>query len=292
MPKRNGKINRKLLFLVSGIVLFLLIFAGYRSLRRGAGIFFSDFFHPYLVAERIAVDGVADQSLLLLDRHELAARLAELDRRNRLLAVHAAENRALLDENRTLRRALALPVPEDWDYRAAQVIRRDPLLWDERFTLSLGSRDGITAGAAVLSFSPDGIPCLIGVIDRVGNRSSEVETIFSPSLRLSADFPRTGASGVLNTGERHPASGKLPVGMLPARLRFTPGEAVTTTGFERSVPPGIRIGELENVEEVNTAFSSALYLSGTIRPAADPGNLHFAIVAQRREAVPEEDVRP
>ena len=202
------------------------------------------------------------------------------------------ENRALREENRTLRQALSLPAPAGWKYRTALIVRRDPLLWNERFTLNLGSGDGVVSGAAVLGFSSDGTPCLVGVIDRVGNRSSEVETIFSPGLRLSTDFPTTGGNGILNTGDRHPASGKLPVGTLPANLRFTPGEPVETTGFERGIPRGIRIGELETVEEVNAAFSSALYLSGTIRPAADPGNLHFLVVALRNDEPKEESRRP
>ena len=223
MPKPSGKPSRKLLLLVSVILFFVLIFAGYHSLRGNAGVLFSDFLHPYLAAERIAVDAVADQSLLLLNRHELAARLTELDRDNRLLAIRAAENRALREENRTLRQALSLPAPAGWKYRTALIVRRDPLLWNERFTLNLGSGDGVVSGAAVLGFSSDGTPGLVGVIDRVGNRSSEVETIFSPGLRLSTDFPTTGGNGILNTGDRHPASGKLPVGTLPANLRFTPG---------------------------------------------------------------------
>lgn len=292
MPKPSGKPSRKLLLLVSVILFFVLIFAGYHSLRGNAGVLFSDFLHPYLAAERIAVDAVADQSLLLLNRHELAARLTELDRDNRLLAIRAAENRALREENRTLRQALSLPAPAGWKYRTALIVRRDPLLWNERFTLNLGSGDGVVSGAAVLGFSSDGTPCLVGVIDRVGNRSSEVETIFSPGLRLSTDFPTTGGNGILNTGDRHPASGKLPVGTLPANLRFTPGEPVETTGFERGIPRGIRIGELETVEEVNAAFSSALYLSGTIRPAANPGNLHFLVVALRNDEPKEESRRP
>ena len=200
MPKPSGKPSRKLLLLVSVILFFVLIFAGYHSLRGNAGVLFSDFLHPYLAAERIAVDAVADQSLLLLNRHELAARLTELDRDNRLLAIRAAENRALREENRTLRQALSLPAPAGWKYRTALIVRRDPLLWNERFTLNLGSGDGVVSGAAVLGFSSDGTPCLVGVIDRVGNRSSEVETIFSPGLRLSTDFPTTGGNGILNTG--------------------------------------------------------------------------------------------
>ena len=64
-----GKISDRRVFFATSVVLALILaFAGYRALRRSAGLLLGDFFYPYLALTRIATDQVARQSLLLLSR--------------------------------------------------------------------------------------------------------------------------------------------------------------------------------------------------------------------------------
>ena len=179
---------------------------------------------------------------------------------------------------------LNLPVPAGWNFVAAEIILRDPLLWNERFTINRGSLEGITPGAAVLTVTPEGQPLLAGVVDRVGKHSSDVITLYSPNLRFSVLFPATGATGITNAGERHPTPGNIPVGYLPAQYRYTLHEAALTTGFEKNIPGGIKVGELSYVDEAPNRFSNALTLSGLLRPAAGFDSIRFVIVAQRSGA--------
>ena len=281
MATSEHKFDRRLILIAAAVVILLLGFAGYRSLRRGAGRMFGDFFYPYLALVRSGVDTVSDQSLLLYNRAQLAARLEQLQETNRQLAVQAAASGELFRENAALRRLLDLPVPAGWHFTAAEIILRDPLLWNERFTINRGSRNGVTTGAAVLSVTQEGQPLLVGVVDRVGSRSADVITLYSPNLRLSVLFPATGATGITNAGERHPTPGNIPVGYLPAQYRYTLHEAALSTGFETGIPAGIKVGELSYVDEAPGRFSNALTLSGLLRPVTGLDSIRFVIVAQR-----------
>lgn len=286
MAGSGHKFDRRLLFLAATAIVLLLGFAGYRSLRLGAGRLFGDFFYPYLALVRSGTDAVSDQSLLLYSRAQLASRLEQLQEVNRQLAAQAAASGELFRENTRLRRLLELPVPAGWSYSAAEIILRDPLLWNERFTINRGRQAGITAGAAVLTVTPEGQPLLTGIIDRVSEHTADVITLYSPNLRLSILFPATGATGITNMGERHPTPGNIPVGYLPAQYRYTLHEVALSTGFEKNIPGGIKVGELSYVEEAPSRFSNALTLSGLLRPAVDFDSLRFVVVAKRSDSAP------
>lgn len=66
---------------------------------------------------------------------------------NRRLSAEAAEAKEFEEENLQLRRLLKLDPPAAWRYVAAEVILRDPVLWNEHFTIDRGSRDGLTKGS-------------------------------------------------------------------------------------------------------------------------------------------------
>ena len=144
-----------------------------------------------------------------------------------------------------------------------------------------GGRYPGAPGDAVLTVTPEGHPFLAGVIDRVGEHSADVITLYSPSLRISVLFPATGATGITNMGERHPTPGNIPVGYLPAQYRYTLHEVALSTGFEKNIPGGIKVGELSYVEEAPSRFSNALTLSGLLRPAAGFDSIRFVVVAKR-----------
>lgn len=268
--------------IAAAVLILLLTFAGYRTLRRSAGLVFGDFFYPYLAVSKSAVDRLSDQTLLLYSRPELAARVEQLMLVNRQLGAHAAEAGNLRRENEELRRAAGLAPESGWRYLICEIITRDPLLWNEHFTVNRGSADGVTAGAAAMTVTPDGRPILAGVVDQVGRHVSTVMTVFSPGLRISAALPGADASCVINAGERQPLSGFVSIGLLPAHLRYTPSEALFTTGYERNIPRGIKIGELESVEESPSRFSHRLHLTGLMTPAAQLNSIRFLVLALRQ----------
>ena len=265
---------------VGVLVLSLVVLgAGYRVLRNGAGRFFDDFFYPYLHLSKLGSSALADMSLLAYSRHELAAKLADLQRRNRTLALQAAAAGELLQENEELRKLVEFSAPRRRTYLAAEIILRDPLMWRERFTVDRGEVDGVNRGAAVIDVSGDGRMALVGVIERVGKRTATVLTLRNGALRLSARIGSSGTVGFVNTGAAPSADGTIPIGYLPSGGGCRPGVAVLTTGFEVGIPPGVTIGVISEVERRGSLFSDRAFLSGRVIPAADLDTLRFVVIA-------------
>ena len=274
-----GKISDRRVFFAASVVLALILaFAGYRALRHGAGLLFGDFFYPYLALTRISSDAVARQSLLLLSRTELANKTESLIRENRQLRTENSRLQTLAEENRELRRLERLPAAPHWNYHTAQVLLRDPLFWREKFTVSVDPDSGITPGAVVIAPGYDDAPALVGVVARVGKRNAEVETIFSGNLRLSVAFPE-GGNGFLNAGERRALPGTIPVGYIPVNRKAKAGDPAVTTGFSAGIPPGLQVGRLTAVDEVDPNFSSTEHVSGLLMPDIDFDNLRFVLIA-------------
>ena len=279
----DPKIEKKNLWLqLAAILLFLLLSAAvYHALRPGLGRLTADFFYPYLRVSRLAVKAVSDRTLLSFNRLELAAKLEQQQKINAALAFQAAAAAELLRENQELRRYLGIKVPENWNYIVSEVMLRDPLLWLEHFTIDRGSADGVEPGDAVLDVSEAGIPILIGIIGSCGKHNSEVMTVYNPDFCFSAGIGPTRITGFINAGSRQGSDGRIPVGYLPSTEALSIGSAVFTTGFEKRIPGGVKIGELEQIEESNPLFSSTNRISGLIRPAFNPNRLRFVIIARR-----------
>ena len=151
-------------------------------------------------------------------------------------------------------------------------------MWRERFTVDRGKADGVTKGAAVIDVSGDGRMSLVGVIERVGRRTSTVLTLRNGALRLSARIGSSGEVGLVNTGERS-SDGTIPIGYLPSGGKYRSGEAVLTTGFEAGIPPGVTIGVISEVERRGTLFSDRPFISGKVAPTADFDTLRFVVIA-------------
>ena len=284
----KGRLWERRLMAIGLVVLALLVLgAGYRMLRRGFGRICDDFLYPYLRLARVGSSQLSDQSLLAYSREELAEKLEALQNQNRDLVLQAAAAGRLLEENAKLRKAARFSPPPEWSALKAEVILRDPMMWRERFTVDRGSADGVVAGAAVIDIGVDGRPLFIGVIEHVGRHTSSVQTLYNSELRIAAQLGTSQTVGFVNAGtvpsakmeQEKRSNGMCPLGYLPRGVRYMPNEAVVTTGFERGIPAGLVIGELVSVENMETRFSSRLYLSGWLRPAAEFDRVRFVMIA-------------
>ena len=279
MTGANRLWERKALAVGALLLSLVVLSAGYRVLRNGVGRFFDDFFYPYLHLSKLGSSSLADMSLLAYSRRELAAKLEDLQQRNRTLALQAAAAGELLRENEKLRRLIDFAPPGKRNYLTAEIILRDPLMWRERFTVDRGEADGVHKGAAVIDVTGDGRMFLVGVIERTGKRTSTVLTLRNGALRISARLGSCGAVGFVNSGVDRGVDGTIPIGYLPATGECRTGEAVLTTGFEFGIPPGVTIGVLTELERKGGLFSDRQYLSGKVAPSADFDTLRFVVIA-------------
>lgn len=276
-PTRNWTIMAVVLFLL------LLLLAGYHSLREAAGRFTGNFFYPYLSLARAAHDRLSDQTLLFYNRLELAARVRQLSEANRHLALQAASATVLLDENAELRKLLKLSPAAGWKYVPSEIILRDPRHWNGLLVVNRGVESGIRPGAAAVTVTPDGRPILVGVVRQVNRNSSEIITVYNPSLQCSVRLTANNAVGILHSGGRRSGVNSVPVGFLPMTLRSMPREAVFSTGYENGIPAGIKVGEMLSVEENPGLFTNDLHLSGMMEPAAYLGSIRFLMICCRTE---------
>ena len=272
---------------VAAAAAMIALTAGFRVLRqvimRGA----DSFFYPYLRAAA-GSEKISDRSLLLRSPAELAARVEQLGAANRELALQSSAAGTLLEENRILRQMLELSDRGERKFTVAEIMLRDPLRFRESFTIGKGSRHGVAVGAAVVEVSPDGRLLLIGVIAECGARTAKVVTIADNSLHISGRVGANGAVGFTNTGTGNAMPGRVRFGMLPVRDDYISGGAVVTTGFERNIPAGIKIGELDFSGAVLPSLNTPDYSCDLI-PAVKLESLRF--VAVLTTPAPGPDIR-
>lgn len=284
-PIKNNRHNpRLLLFTTLGIIFLLLILiSGFRVIRYAMTRFADGFFYPYMQIARPS-GKLADSTLLLQDKGTLAAKVEKLTSSNRQLALQAASVGELLEENRKLRSILSLRYRTTPSYTVAEIMLRDPLHFREGFTINKGRRDGVSKGAAVIDVTSDGQMILVGVISETAARTSKVMTVMNHNLRVSGMVSSNQEIGFTNTGTHATDRDRLSFGMLPLRDDYLNGNLVTTTGFEKGIPAGIKIGELYTVNAARSYeqkdFNCELSLSVQFE------TLRFVAVAM----IPESDI--
>lgn len=277
IPGKNRRTPGVLL--ISSLVIFaimLILTAGFRVVRHSLFRFAGGFFYPYLTAAAPA-EQLSDTSLLLLDKSELAARVEKLTGVNRELALQSQAAESLMEENRSLRNMLHLRFRSEQRYIIAEIMLRDPLNFGNGFTISRGTRDAVVPGAAVVSVDAAGQTVLVGVVSEAGARTSWVMTVQNPALRISGRVDSNREIGFTHTQEHSAARGRITFGMLPMRNDYIHGNIVSTTGFERGIPGGIKLGELHTLNLLRSYEQEDFNCE--LIPAADPAALRFVAVA-------------
>ena len=250
-------------------------------ISRSAGGFFA----PYLKLAHAGNAALSDQTLLLHDRITLAREIETLRRHNADLESRSGLALALLEENRRLRRYLNLPAPRDWNYVHTEVLLRDPFSWQSSFTIAHGARHGISPGDAVIEIRTPGVRHLVGVIGKVESSRAQVLVLGNRALRLSVRIGNSGTVGFLNVSERASTVQEVPVGLLPREYVFQRGQAVTTTGFERAIPAGLKVGEMSSLDSSGEFFAGDTQKSGFVRLTADYNSLRFLVVITGKKSI-------
>lgn len=266
-------------FLVLLAVLATYNFA-YREIGRIAGRFFS----PYLRLNNIVDRKIADQSLLLLSREELAQKIEDLQEDNRKMALQRTLTESLYLENQRLRRLAKLPDSTFWNCMTGEVIVRDPYFWNGHFTVNRGSSDGVRPGSAVIDLDAAGQPVLIGAVNSVDENSCVVVTVLNPAFRCSFRTGKSGSIGYINAGEHRAENGKIALDYLAGDNDIKPDDILVTTGFEQMIPSGLKIGTIANLNKIDKLYSAELYHFGDALPAADFNLLKFVIIVIRHGA--------
>ncbi|MBR2723381.1 MAG: rod shape-determining protein MreC [Lentisphaeria bacterium] len=260
-------------------ILILWLGAAYHSFALFVNRAGNDYFAPYLKLGTFLKDGAEDLSLTALDKDALVRLVKGLQAENHVLTSQSLLLTELQRQNEELRKMVNLPLMPDWKRVPAEIILRDPAQWLYSFTISKGSRSGIRKGCAVFTIDAKGTPLLLGQVFSVSKYSAKVLSIYHKDLHLSGRLNISRATCLINSTVQSAADHYLLINYLPRDLKYINDEEVFTGGFERNVPPGLKIGNLINVDKEPSIFSNQLYINGWIKPAADFNDLRFVYVA-------------
>jgi rod shape-determining protein MreC len=181
-------------------------------------------------------------------------RLRDEAQRLRVEALRVSET---VEENRRLRRLLALKAAMPLTTLSGEIIAREWGGWVRSLTVNRGRADNVARLIAVIS--PEG---LIGRVVDVRPGSSVVQVLTDPASTVGALVVRTRTQGIVE-GE--------PRGTL--RLKFMArdgggiqvGDLVVTSGAGGLFPRGIPVGRVRAIDDRGSALFSYAHLS----PAVD-----------------------
>ena len=158
-------------------------------------------------------------------------------------------------ENFRLRELLAFKKKFKFKTISAEVIAREPNNWTGSFIIDRGEKDGLSSNAAVCSSKG-----LVGKVASVGADRATVILLTHPNFKAGGVISGSRTNGVVA------GIGNNTVSMvyIPMDAVVEKGSIVTTSGFGRIFPKGIRIGEIKDVKKSRTG----LYQCAEIKPFA------------------------
>ena len=283
--KKKVNVSRIVLFAASPVVLAALVLTGFFTFRRSLAHFSMDFYYPFYMAVKNVELAAARESLAMQPRRKLAAAVEQFQRQNALLAAQNQRLRELEADNERLRQELRMPRWSGYHEVYAEVILRDPAMWDEQFVISKGTNDGIETGDLVLTFQfapRGGTPScvLAGRVVETSARTSVVATVINPACQLSVSLAESGANGTLVGNGSDSMTAR--VSRLPLKNKYGIGEMVLTSGFSERTPRGICVGYLTDAPgSANRAalvHDGGLYAEAWMTPAATLDTVRFVVV--------------
>lgn len=279
--KRNNRIRDILIAITAGIIALIALFGVGRTWLYRLS---ADFLYPYISIPAAGAEKISDSSMLMRSRRELAAEVIELRRENARLSTTMAQLAPLKIRNDELQRLLSLKPDNGFNPIFAQLVMRDPLYWERRFTINKGSEDGIFPGdTVVVPVMLDGkaVPAVVGRIGVVAKRSAEVCTLFNPETRLTIKVPENSAIGFMQGGGVDRNGAYAMVRQLPCELKYKNNMRVYSAGYSRSVPSDVYLGQLDQPEPRELIHGDRIYLNARLRPAVPLDAIHFVMVMTR-----------
>lgn len=186
----------------------------------------------------------------------------------RQLRATLAEMRELESENRDLRALLGLRdrLPRG-HLVPAQIVARDPLALVQAVVIDRGSDDGLTANMPVVTDR--------GVVGRIvelfpSSAKALLLTDVNSGIAVRTEGPESQASGLV----RGTGDGRLILQYVAQDETIRPGDAVFTSGVGGVFPPGLMIGVISQIRQLDVSvFQEAL-----VEPAVRARNLERVYV--------------
>ena len=271
--------------IVGAIIVIILVIAAVNSLRYYGSKIANDFAFPYLEAASAAKNKAIEKSrYLTMDKMELISEIERLNHQNKILTEQLILFNDLEKQNKELRIQKKLPPKGKFSFINGEIILRDPINWFDVFTINRGGKDGVKVGSAVFTFDNNSKPLLIGVVLSIYGHSAQVVSLSNSAFKISGRLAISDNIGLINFNENRYRANKeyVSIDLLPNNGHYVLGEEVFTTGFEENIPAGIKIGNLESLDQDNSPYSNQLYVSGMISIKNNFANSRFVTIAIKK----------
>jgi rod shape-determining protein MreC len=179
------------------------------------------------------------------------------------------------DENRRLRRLLALQERLPLTTMAAEVIAREWGGWVRSLTIARGREDDVRRLTAVIT--TDG---LAGRVVEVRHATAIVQVLTDPASTVGAHVVGTRTAGIVEGQPRGTLRFKF---MAREGAGLAVGDLVVTSGAGGLVPRGLPIGRIQAIDN----RGSALFHFATLSPAVDLSHLEEILLVLDPEKAPD-----
>lgn len=168
---------------------------------------------------------------------------------------------SMKQQNEQLKEAVGVKEARvDFEIEPARVIARDTENV-HGFTINRGTLNGVNANDPVITNKG-----IIGVISAVYPTYSQVKTVFSPDLSISAAVSSNGEIGVVSGRADLTVKGLCEMNHLSKESATKQSDIVVTTGSSGIIPAGLKVGEVQEVKVSENGMSSY----AIIKPSEDP----------------------
>jgi len=154
--------------------------------------------------------------------------------------------------------------PEN-QYKAAQVIGRDPSPFVHYIIINRGSDDGLRVGMPVVSAEG-----LVGHVSALLPNAARVQLITDPQSAVDVVTQPSHTNAVLIGS----LTGELSLDMVPQQAKIKTGDLVLTSGLGGRYPPNILAGQVVSVRKL----AYALFQEAAVQPVVDFRQLQIVLV--------------
>jgi rod shape-determining protein MreC len=182
-----------------------------------------------------------------------------LKQRVQELEVEVQQKGELADENQRLKDLLELKNSSSYKALPAQIIGRDPSAWFDSAVINRGSLDGVKLNMPIVNNGG-----LIGRVTAVSPLTAQVNLITKDKSGLGGVIGELSTSNAIGVVSGNGKREVLEMGYVPGSIEVKVGEMVYTSGQDGIYPPGLKLGEVVEINSGSATVPQQIY----IRPSA------------------------
>lgn len=226
--------KNKILIIIIGVLIIISLNFYQREIKN----FFYSFSSPIQKFLWQKGQRISDFFEGIVKTESLKKELEGLKLENQKLLSEIAFLREVKEENETLREALGIGLPEEYNLAFAEIIGKD--LNEDYILINKGSEAGIAEGQAVITESK----ILLGRISEVSQNFSRIMLISNKKSFLDAKIQNREIQGIVEGR----GDFLLSLSHIPKNKEIQTGDFVVTTSLGEIFPEGLLIGKVEEVE--------------------------------------------